>query len=71
MTLISNEYRTCSMSDPGIAEAVNEAKGRDLDPLEMLIELEERADVLWNVERPRVSRRSFVEAYVSMALENL
>ena len=71
MTLISNEYRTCSMSDPTVADAVNEVRGCDLDPLEMLIEFEERAAALWKIEKPRESRQSFVDTYVALAIDNL
>jgi hypothetical protein len=69
--LISNEYRTCSMTDPAVADAVNETKGHALDPLEMLIEFEERAAALWKIEKPAETQQSFVDIYVAVAIDNL
>lgn len=39
--LISNEYRTCSMSIPSVEREVQELRGAGRDPLDILIELEE------------------------------
>lgn len=39
--LISNEYRTCSMSIPSVEREVQELRGVGEDPLEILIRLEE------------------------------
>ena len=69
--LISNEYRTCSLSIPSITEEVNEAKGRDLDPLDLLIALESRADTEWREERQSESRKNFVDRYIRSAIDNL
>ena len=59
------------MSDPTVADAVNEARGGDLDPLEMLITFEERAAALWKIEKPSESQQSFVDIYVAIAIDNL
>jgi hypothetical protein len=71
MTLISNEYRTCSLSDPAIADAVNEAKGYALDPAEMLIAFEDRAAKLWRIQKPSESRESFIDSFIASAIDNL
>ncbi len=42
--LISNEFRTSSMSDPKVEAEANEACRLGLDPLELLILLEEQED---------------------------
>lgn len=39
--LISNEYRTCSMSIPSVEREVQELRGVGEDPLEILMRLEE------------------------------
>ena len=69
--LISNEYRTCSISSSSVMEEVNEARGYDLDPLDLLIALESRADTEWRQERPTGSRKIFVDCYVRSAIANL
>lgn len=69
--LISNEYRTCSISDPAVEQAVNEAKGQHLDPLDVLIEMEARANAVWLHARHDEPRQAFVAAYISIAIDNL
>ncbi len=69
--LISNEYRTCSISSPSVLEEVNEARGYDLDPLDLLITLENCADAEWRKERSNGSRKIFVNRYVRSAIANL
>ncbi len=69
--LISNEYRTCSINSPSVMEEVNEARGYDLDPLDLLITLENRADTEWRKERSTGSRKIFVNRYVRSAIANL
>ena len=69
--LISNEYRTSSMSIPSIMREANEARGYDLDPLDLLTQLEERGDALWRTENSHESRKNFVSRYVSSAIANL
>jgi len=71
MTLISNEYRTCSMSDPAIATAANEAKGYDKDPADLLEEFEDRADQAWRSESSAGPRQAYVDRYVSESIANL
>lgn len=71
MSLISNAYRTISLSDPAIASTVEEIHESELDPLELLIELEDHAQMLWQVTRPDQSRESFVASYVSSAINDL
>jgi hypothetical protein len=71
MTLISNSYRTSSLSIPSVQRELNETKGYDLDPLELLIGLEERAHVLWSARHSTEPRAVFVDQYVADAIARL
>ena len=70
-TLISNEYRTSSLSVPSVMTEANEARGYDLDPADLLIAFEENADALWKAEHSDESRKLFVDRFVSLAISNL
>lgn len=70
-SLISNAYRTTSLSIPSVQREVNEAKGYGLDPLELLIQLQDRADELWETADCDQSRESFLDQYVSSFIARL
>ncbi len=70
-TLISNEYRTSSLSVPSVMTEANEARGYDLDPADLLIAFEEDADALWRAEQSEESREAFIDRFVSLAIANL
>ena len=70
-TLISNAYRTSSLSVPSVMTEANEARGYDLDPADLLIAFEEDADALWKAEQSEESRGVFVDRFVSLAISNL
>ncbi len=70
-TLISNEYRTSSLSVPSVMTEANKARGYDLDPADLLIAFEEDADALWKAEQSEESREVFVDRFVSLAISNL
>ncbi len=70
-TLMSNEYRTASLSIPSVMGEANEARGYDLDPADLLIAFEEDADALWKAEQSGESRGVFVDRFVSLAIANL
>jgi len=71
MTLISNSYRTSSLSILSVQRELNETKGYHLDPLELLIGLEERAHAIWRARRSSEPRALFVEQYVADAIARL
>ncbi len=70
-TLMSNEYLTASLSIPSVMREANEAKGYGLDPADLLIELEERAQIQWRSECPQAPQKSFVHRYIQAAIANL
>ncbi len=70
-TLISNEYRTSSLSVRSVMTEANEARGYDLDPADLLIAFEEDADALWKAEQSEEPRGAFVDRFVSLAISNL
>ena len=70
-TLISNEYRTSSLSVRSVMTEANEARGYDLDPADLLIAFEEDADALWKAEQSEESREAFIDRFVSLAIANL
>ena len=71
MKLHSNEFMTCSLADATVASAVNETRGCDQDPMDLLIALESRADTEWRDERSTGSRKIFVDRYIRSAIDNL
>ncbi len=70
-TLISNEYRTSSLSVPSVMTEANEARGYDLDPADLLIAFEEDADALWRAEQSEESREAFIDRFISLAIAKL
>ena len=70
-TLISNEFRTSSLSVPFVMTEANEARGYDLDPADLLIAFEEDAAALWKAEQSEEPREAFINRFVSLAIANL
>ncbi len=70
-TLISNEYRTSSLSVQSVMTEANEARGYDLDPADLLIDIEKDADALWKAEQSEEPREAFIDRFVSLAIANL
>jgi len=71
MTLISNEFRTVSLSDGPVAAAADEARGSDRDPMDLLIEFEEKGERAAQAITSSQSRQAFVDRYVRDSIANL
>ncbi len=69
--LISNEYRTCSLSTPAVLSEANAVLGCDRDPLELLMDLEGRASQEWQSERSIEPKQAFVDRYIRLEIDNL
>ncbi len=54
-----------------MAREVNAARGHDLDPLDLLILLEDRAAAAWQLDGVAEPQQRFMARYVRSAIDNL